>query len=273
QIDMGEGDDETIGGDGLSATIREVREDTTIKAMVLRVNSPGGSALASDVIWREVVLTKQRIPVIVSMGDVAASGGYYISCPADVIVANPTTITGSIGVFGLLWNGQKMLNDHLGVTMDGVETNTGAGVGNFTRPMSEMERNYFQKSVERVYDVFIGHVSSGRKISKADVDSVGQGRVWSGINAKEIKLVDELGGLERAIDIAKEKAGITTEARIIEFPKKLPFFEQIMKEIEGKSETRIQEELGDSYTFYKAIRNVRRMNGIQARIPYEICIY
>lgn len=273
QIDMGKGDDETIGGDGLAETIREVREDSTIKSVVLRVNSPGGSALASEVIWREVILTQKVKPVIVSMGDVAASGGYYISCPADVIVANPTTITGSIGVFGVLWNGEKMLNEKLGITVDGVETNKAAGIGTMTRPLTAQERDYFQKSVENVYDVFIGHVSAGRKITKAEVDSVGQGRVWSGINAKEIKLIDEFGGLERAIEIAKEKAGIKTEARIVEFPEKLPFAEQLMKELQGSSSAALKNELGETYTYLVKIRNFRNIKGIQARIPYDIEIY
>jgi protease-4 len=273
QIDMGKGDDETIGGDGLAETIRKVREDTTIKAMVLRVNSPGGSALASEIIWREVVLTKQRIPVIVSMGDLAASGGYYISCPADVVVANPTTLTGSIGVFGLLWNAEKMMNDKLGVSIDVVETNANAGIGTISRNMTPRERDYLQSSVEKVYDVFIGHVSEGRGITKAEVDSIGQGRVWSGINGKEIKLVDQLGGIETAIDIAKEKAGITGDARIIEYPEKLPFFEKLMKGLEQSSQNSVKEELGEAYPVYRAVKNITRMKGVQARMPFDINIY
>lgn len=273
QIDMGEGDAETIGGDGLAKTIRKVREDTTIKAMVLRVNSPGGSALASEIIWREVVLTKQRIPVIVSMGDLAASGGYYIAAPADVIVANPTTLTGSIGVFGLLWNAEKMMTDKLGVTIDVVETNKNAGIGTLTRNMTPRERDFLQSSVEKVYDVFITHVSEGRGISKADVDSIGQGRVWSGINGKEIKLVDEIGGMETAINIAKEKAGITGEARIIEYPEKLPFFEQLMKDLEQTQVNSLKKEMGEAYPVYKAVKNVTRMKGVQARMPFDISIY
>lgn len=273
QIDMGEGDEETIGGDGLARTIREVRKDTTIKAMVLRVNSPGGSALASEIIWREVVLTKKRIPVIVSMGDLAASGGYYISCPADVIVANPTTLTGSIGVFGLLWNAEKMMNEHLGITIDVAETNASSGIGTLTRNMTPRERDYLQTSVNKVYGVFIGHVAEERKISTADVDSVGQGRVWSGLNGKEKKLVDVLGGLETAIDIAKEKAGITEEARIIEYPEKLPFFEQFMKDLEKSSEASVQKELGEAYPLYRTVKNITKMRGVQARMPFEITIY
>lgn len=273
QIDMGEGDKETIGSDALTRTLREVREDTTIKAMVLRVNSPGGSALASEVIWREVTLIKEKMPVIVSMGDLAASGGYYISCPADVIVASPTTLTGSIGVFGLLWNAEKLLNENLGISIDVVETNPSAGIGTLTRTMTENERDYLQRSVEKVYSVFIDHVSKGRNITTAEVDSIGQGRVWSGVNGKDIKLVDVLGGLENAIDIAKQRAGITGEARIIEYPEKLPFFEQFMKDLENSSESSVKKELGEAYPLYRSMKNFSKMRGVQTRLPFEISIY
>jgi len=163
QIDMGKSEDDKIGGNDLAEEIRKVRENKSIKALVLRVNSPGGSALASEVIWREVLLTKKVKPVIVSMGDVAASGGYYISCPADVIVANPTTITGSIGVFGLMWNGQKLLNDKLGLTVDGVQTNENSNLGSVFRPIKPYEQQVIQKGVEQIYGVFISHVADGRK--------------------------------------------------------------------------------------------------------------
>jgi protease-4 len=274
QIDMGKGDEETIGSEGLSETIREAREDTTIKAVVLRINSPGGSALASESIWREVVLTQKVKPVIVSMGDVAASGGYYIACPADVIVANPVTITGSIGVFGVLWNGEKLMKEKLGITIDGVQTNQHSDIGSPFRKIHPSEEAVIQQSVEEIYQMFIGHVAEGRKMDVSMVDSIGQGRVWSGINAKEIGLVDELGGLERAIEIAKEKAGIKGEAKIVEFPKKLPFFDQLMKDLgESARMSIIQEDLGVDYRYYKALRNVRKMNGVQARMAFEMIVY
>jgi protease IV len=273
EIDMGEGDSQTIGSEGLSAVIRKARKDTSIKAVVLRVNSPGGSALASDVIWREVVLCKKVKPVIVSMGDVAASGGYYISCPADVIVCDHTTITGSIGVFGLLWNGQKLLNDKLGITFDNVQTNANSGIGSMYRPMTAGERANIQQEVENVYDVFLSHVAEGRKIEKNNVDSIGQGRVWSGDNAKEIGLIDEFGGVERAIEIAKEKAGLKN-ARVIELPEKLPFFEQIMKEMkENASVSALQKELGPTYRYYKSLKTLTGISGIQARMMYDVYIY
>ncbi|OFX38542.1 MAG: signal peptide peptidase SppA [Bacteroidetes bacterium GWA2_32_17] len=274
QINSGKGDDENIGSDDLASTIREARTDSTIKAVVLRVNSPGGSALASDVIWREVELTKKVKPVIVSMGNVAASGGYYISCPADVIVADHSTITGSIGVFGLLWNGQKFFNEKLGITIDGVQTNANSSIGSVFRKINPNERAVIQEGVEQIYDVFLGHVADGRKMEKANVDSIGQGRVWSGVNAKEIGLIDEFGGLEDAIEIAKKKAKITTDIRIIEMPEKLPFFEQLIKEMkDNASVSAMQKELGPAYRYYKTFKNLTGLSGIQARMTYDVYLY
>ncbi len=274
QINSGKGDDENIGSDDLAETIREARTDSSIKAVVLRVNSPGGSALASDVIWREVELTKKAKPVIVSMGNVAASGGYYISCPADVIVADHSTITGSIGVFGLLWNGQKFFNDKLGITIDGVQTNANSSIGSVFRKMNPNEKAVIQEGVEQIYDVFVGHVADGRKMEKANVDSIGQGRVWSGVNAKEIGLIDEFGGLYDAIEIAKKKAKITTEIRIVEMPEKLPFFEQLIKEMkENASVSAMQKELGPAYRYYKTFKNLTGLSGIQTRMDYDVYLY
>lgn len=274
QINSGKGDDENIGSDDLASTIREARTDSSIKAVVLRVNSPGGSALASDVIWREVELTKKAKPVIVSMGNVAASGGYYISCPADVIVADHSTITGSIGVFGLLWNGQKFFNEKLGITIDGVQTNANSSIGSVFRKINPNEKAVIQEGVEQIYDVFLGHVADGRKMEKANVDSIGQGRVWSGVNAKEIGLIDEFGGLEDALEIAKKKAKITSEIRIIEMPEKLPFFEQLLKEMrENASVSAMQKELGPAYRYYKTFKNLTGLSGIQARMAYDVYLY
>ncbi|HOU99146.1 MAG TPA: signal peptide peptidase SppA [Bacteroidales bacterium] len=274
QIDMGKSEDDKIGGNDLAEEIRKVRENKSIKALVLRVNSPGGSALASEVIWREVLLTKKVKPVIVSMGDVAASGGYYISCPADVIVANPTTITGSIGVFGLMWNGQKLLNDKLGLTVDGVQTNENSNLGSVFRPIKPYEQQVIQKGVEQIYGVFISHVADGRKKTTAEVDSIGQGRVWSGVNAKQIGLIDEFGGLEKAIEIAKDKAGIKGKIRLIELPEKLPFFEQILKDMQENTQTSILEkEFGPLARYVKSFKQLNTLKGVQARMPYDIYIY
>lgn len=275
-IESGKGDNETIGSERISEAIRKARKDEKVKAIVLRVNSPGGSALASDVIWREAGLAKKVKPVIVSMGDVAASGGYYISCNADTIVASPVTITGSIGVFGVLPNAQKFFNNKLGITFDGVKTNKYSDFGtNITRPLSSEEFSIIQDEVDDIYSDFTGKVSEGRKISKEQVDSIGQGRVWSGTDAKNIGLVDEFGGIEKAIEIAAAKAGIT-EYRLSYLPQKEDPFEQIMKEIMGGEDEEariIAGALGSSYKYYQELKSVLKMSGVQARLPYLIEIY
>jgi len=208
------------------------------------------------------------------MGDVAASGGYYISCPADVIVANPTTITGSIGVFGLMWNGQKLLNDKLGLTVDGVQTNENSNLGSVFRPIKPYEQQVIQKGVEQIYSVFISHVADGRKKTTAEVDSIGQGRVWSGVNAKQIGLIDEFGGLEKAIEIAKDKAGIKGKIRLVEIPKNHPFFEQILKDMQENTQTSILEkEFGPLARYVKSFKQLNTLKGVQARMPYDIYIY
>ena len=273
QIDMGQGDEQNIGSDGLSAAIRKARLDSTVKAIVLRVNSPGGSALASEVIWREMYLAKKVKPVIVSMGDVAASGGYYISCPANKIFASPVTITGSIGVFGILWNGQKLLNDKLGITIDNVQTNTNAGLGSVYRPLTGYERKVIQKGVEDIYDSFLIHVAEGRNHTKAEIDSIGQGRVWSGINAKEIGLIDEFGGLTDAIAEAKKQANLK-EYTILDLPKQKELFEELLNNFSGQVKTSIlKETLGTDYKYYNNIKKATEIKGIQARLPYEIDFY
>jgi len=250
-----------------------IPKDKNVKAIVLRVNSPGGSALASDVIWREVKLAKQEKPVIASMGDVAASGGYYISCAADKIVASPNTITGSIGVFGIIPNIQKLLNDKIGITIDNVKTNENAGYMSINRPLTEFEREVTQKGVEKVYATFISHVAEGRKMTTEQVDAIGQGRVWSGSDAINIGLIDEFGGLERAIEIASEMAELD-DYRTISLPEQKDPFTQIMEELTGKKTiSMIKEEMGTTYTYFNYLKTISDMEGVQARLPYEINIH
>ncbi len=266
----GKGSSDQIGSESLSETIRKAREDEKVKAVVLRVNSPGGDALASDVIWREVVLTKKEKPVIVSMGDVAASGGYYISCGADAIIAQPNTITGSIGVFGLMFNIGEMMKNKIGVTFDGYKTGTFADLGNMTRPLNEAERAIMQNSVERVYSTFTGKVSEGRKMPVAMVDSVGQGRVWSGVDAMNLGLVDTLGGLEDAIVMAAKKAKLDNY-RISELPEKKDPFEQFIKEMSDGAETKwLKYRLGDYYGVVNDLKYISKYQGIQARMMHMI---
>lgn len=271
EIGGGEGDDNKIGSERISREIRNARLDENVKAVVLRVNSPGGSALASEVILREVKLTKKVKPVIVSMGDVAASGGYYIACAADVIVAQPNTITGSIGVFGMIPNIQKMLNNKLGITIDQVKTNTHADYMNVLRPLDKFEYDAILKSIERIYDVFITHVSEGRHVSKEYVDSIGQGRVWTGLDAKNLKLVDEIGGLDKAISIAAKKANIETY-RIMFLPEQKEFIDQLLNEVEQTQTSLLREEFGDFYDYYMFVKRTTNQRGVQARLPYTITI-
>lgn len=270
EIVDGQGEKGQIGGESLAETIREARNNEKIKAIVLRVNSPGGSALASEVIWKEVLEAKKTKPVIVSMGNVAASGGYYIACVADTIVAEPTTVTGSIGVFGLLFNAQKMFNNKLGLTFDTVSTAKYAGMGSATRPLSDFEKNVLQESVEQVYDVFTSRVAEGRKMKQSDVDSIGQGRVWSGVTAKKIGLVDVLGGLEDAIEIAASKAGLE-KYKITNYPKEKDPFEELMSGFSGDVKAKIlEQELGEEAKYLKEFQSWKNRKGVQAIMPYQI---
>ena len=267
-ISGGEGDDENIGSERISRAIRDARKDEKVKAIVLRVNSPGGSALASETILREMILAKAEKPIVVSMGDVAASGGYYISCHADTIVANPTTITGSIGVFGLLLNAQKLMKNKLGITIDTVRTNQYADMGSMYRSLTTKERNIIQKSVEDIYDTFIMHVSEGRNMSKKEVDAIGQGRVWSGEDAIDLGLIDVLGGLEDAIEIAASMAGLENY-RISFLPKQIDPMQEFIKNLTGVVKTSIfEKELGEPYQLYKEVNNILEMDKVQMRMPY-----
>jgi len=272
EIVSGKGSDDQMGSEKIAEAIRKARLDTTIKAIVLRVNSPGGSALASDVIWRETILAKKAKPLVVSMGDYAASGGYYIACAADKIVAQPTTITGSIGVFGLLFNAQKMFNNKLGITFDSVRTGKYANIGSTFYPMTTEERAIIQESVEKIYDTFITHVSEGRKMDKSAVDSVGQGRVWSGTDAKALGLVDEIGGLDAAIEIAAKLAKLDKH-RTISLPEQKDFMKQIMEDFGEEAKiSAVKNELGAAYTYYNEVESLVNMEGVQARLPFSITI-
>ncbi len=271
EIKSGEGNDEVIGSERIAKAVRKARKDSTIKAIVLRVNSPGGSALASEVMWRELVLAKNTKPLVVSMGNYAASGGYYIACMADKIVAQPNTLTGSIGVFGMIPNFQKLMNDKLGITTDQVATNANSVLGVFT-PLTPFQLKSIQKGVVRIYGTFISHVAEGRNMTVEQVDAIGQGRVWSGTNAKEIGLIDELGNLERAIDIAAELANIE-DYKIKEMPKRKNPLEEMMKQF-GKSVKMkiISSELGETTKYYNYLQTLNEMDEIQARLPYFIDI-
>ncbi|MBK9523280.1 MAG: signal peptide peptidase SppA [Bacteroidetes bacterium] len=271
-IVSGKGQEDEVGSDRLASAIRKARMDSSIKAIVLRVNSPGGSALASDVIWRETVLAKKAKPFIVSMGDYAASGGYYISCAADTIVAEANTITGSIGVFGPMFNAQKLFNNKLGITFDTAKTARYADIGSTTRAMRNDEREIIQSQVDKIYDSFVTHVSEGRGIKKETVDSIGQGRVWSGSDAVRIGLVDVIGGIQTAIDIAARKANLENY-RTISLPEQKEFLEKIMEDLNTEVRSNmVKEELGESYRYYTNLKEVVRQNGVLARMPVGLTI-
>jgi protease-4 len=261
---------EVIIGEKIGREIRKARQDSSYKAIVLRVNSPGGSVFDSEVIWREVKLAAEEKTMVVSFGDVAASGGYYISCPADQIVAHPNTITGSIGIFGIIPEFSELLNEKIGISTDVVQTNENSNFLSLTRPMTEYERNMMQQNIEEGYDIFISHVAEGRGMTKEQVDEIGQGRVWSGENAKEIGLIDEFGGLQDAIDLAAEIAGLDNY-RTVALPEQLDPFQQMLKTGSDNIRTRyMKNKLGEKYRYLEFLERASHMNGIYARLPYEL---
>ncbi len=270
----GKGEQGKIGSETYRNLIRKARLDQTIKAIVFRVNSGGGSSLASENIWRELALAKKEKPVVVSFGDVAASGGYYISCVADSIFALPTTITGSIGVFGIIPNLQTFFKNKLGVTFDGVKTGPYADAFSAVKPMNENEKKMLQEEIEAIYLQFKQRVADGRKIDIAYVDSIAQGRVWTGLRAKEIGLIDKFGGLDDAVKCAARMAKLT-DYRVREFPEPQNIFDRILgKKAPINYDEKIKEEMGEeNYKIYLEIKKVREMSGsIQARLPFQFFI-
>jgi len=270
----GEGDEDNIGSEKFSETIRKARLDDKVKAVVLRINSPGGSALASDVIWREVMLTKKVKPVIASMSDVAASGGYYIAMACDTIVAHPNTITGSIGVFGVMANFEDFLKDKLGVTVDRVKTGKFSDIPTVTRSLTDAEKQNIQAEVQRIYNDFTSKAAQGRKLPLPELQKIASGRVWSGIEAKEHKLVDVYGGLDDAIAIAAKCARLKKgDYRVRRLPAQKSFLEQFMTGFSTEARTSLlKTELGENYRYFEMVQKVKSMNGIQAKLPFELQI-
>lgn len=263
--------DEGIYGDDLAKTIRKVRRDSSIKAVVLRVNSPGGSALASDIIWREVKLTQGVKPVVVSMGDYAASGGYYISCAADSIVAEATTLTGSIGVFGMIPCFEKTA-EMVGVSVDGVKTNSSSDALTPYRKMTSYETNVMQNMVEQTYSEFITRCADGRKMTTEQIDSIGQGRVWAGSDAIRIGLVDKIGHIGDAIDIAARMASLD-EYRIEKLPEEEDQLTKLMNMISGDAKAKIGcAIMGDDFKIIEQVSKLKKRSGVQARVEYDINI-
>jgi len=273
-IVVGKGEPGSIGDDKYTKILRKLRKDDKVKAIVLRVNSGGGSALSSENILREVTLAKEAgKKVVVSMGDYAASGGYYISCGADKIVAEPNTLTGSIGVFMMVVNASQLLNDKLGISFDTVKTTRySTGLNSFFE-LSEGEQKMLQASTLDIYEKFLKRVADGRHMTRDDVHKIAQGRIWTGIRAKEIGLVDELGGLDDAIKIAADLSGLE-KYRPTYFPKMKEPLQQFIEELTGKDEgisaRVLQKELGQYYPYYSFVKEVTEMKGVQARLPVLI---
>ncbi len=271
----GGGDQSQIGSADYIKLIRKARLDKTIRAIVFRVNSGGGSALASETIWRELALAKKEKPVVVSFGDVAASGGYYISCAADSIFASPTTITGSIGVFGIIPNMEGFFKNKLGVTFDGVKTGPYADLGAIYRPMNENEKKFVQQSIDEIYMTFKQRVAEGRKRPVEHIDSIGQGRVWSGSKAIENGLIDKFGGLQDAVECAARMAKLT-KYRLREYPEVQNVFDRLFGSSRDNTlrTEAMRKELGeDQFKIYQQMLRVKQMtNTPQARLPFEFFV-
>jgi len=276
EIGSGEGDVNEIGEGSMRRSLQEARKDENIKAIVLRIDSPGGNALTSDLIWREIELTKKVKPVVVSMGNLAASGGYYIACNANKIFAEENTITGSIGVFGIMPNFTQVVSK-IGITSEQVNTNTNAADYSVFKPLSDNYRAFAQEGVEKVYSVFVNRVAAGRKMTFEQVDNIGQGRVWSGADAIKIGLVDKIGGMDDALKYAADLVKIK-KYRTQNFPE----YNKNFKDLFGKlglpfmktKESFIKEELGEeNYKVIEQIRKVQSKKGIQAAMPFDLSIH
>jgi protease IV len=266
--------DQVIAADRYVEEIRKARENENIKAIVLRVNSPGGEFRASDMIWREIELTKKVKPVIASMSDYATSGGYYLSMGCDTIVAQPHTITGSIGIFGILFDMSGFLGNKLGVTFDEVRTGDFGDTYTVTRPLTQVEKNFIQKNLEDHYNTFTQKAAEGRGVNQSEILGVASGRVWTGAQAKERKLVDVLGGFDDAVKIAARKANVEDDYRVRYYPEQKPFFDQLLNQLqENASANKIESELGDLKVYYQHLKKVQNYQGAEALLPFELQIH
>ncbi|WP_400191782.1 signal peptide peptidase SppA [Hymenobacter sp. B81] len=273
----GKGSDENVGGTKFADAIRRARLDDKVKAIVLRINSPGGSALASDVMYREVMLAKKVKPVIASMSDVAASGGYYLAMGCDTIVAHPNTITGSIGVFGVLPNLGPLLSEKLGITVDRVTTGKFSDIPTVTRRLSPFEQQMMQREVERIYTDFTSKAAQGRRMPVERLRRLASGRVWSGLEAKQNGLVDVLGDFDDALTLAARRANLKEgDYRIQRLPRRKSALESLLSYFDGNSEEAelrvLKSQMGPLFPIYQQYRAVTQMQGVQARLPYELTI-
>lgn len=265
--------EDEIAGSKVIQDLKELADDDDIKAVVLRVNSGGGSAYASEQIWHQVMNIKAKKPIVVSMGDLAASGGYYISCAADYIYAEPTTLTGSIGIFGMFPNAGKLLNDKLGVHFSTVKTNAMSDFGDITRAFTPEERAMAQAYINKGYDLFTRRCADGRKMQQNEIKAIGEGRIWTGAHAQKIGLVDELGSLNDAIEKAKKLAKID-DATVMVYPAKTSTLESILGSLTESSitDSKMQEALGEYYNVFSEIKNANKKTGMQASMPYSLIL-
>lgn len=270
----GEGVEGSVGGATTADQIRRAREDKGVKAVVLRVNSPGGSALASEVMWREQKLLGEEKPIVVSMANYAASGGYYISAPADHILSARTTLTGSIGVFGLIVSGGDVLEDKLGITVDVAKTSPHADMGTMFRPLTYSEMGFMQRSVEDVYSTFVGHVAEGREMTPEAVNAIGEGRVWCGVDAARIGLVDDFGGLKKALVVAAEQAELGEDWRVVEILEEEDELTALINSLLMAKAPRLTGEMGVAARGLDGLhKTLKEGSSVQARMPYDITIY
>lgn len=269
---LGMSQEHQIVGEKMIKDLQDLREDDDVKAVVIRVNSPGGSAFASEQIWREVCLLKEKKPVVVSMGGMAASGGYYISCAANRIFAEPTTLTGSIGIFGMIPDVSELMTGKIGLKFDVVKTNEMSDIGTMARPFNEAESAQMQKMINRGYDLFTKRVADGRGMAQDSVKLIAEGRVWTGEQGLKIGLVDELGNLDDAVAHAAELAKVE-KFRAVGYPAPDNPFEQLLNETKGGYlDSELRELLGEGYAVYSLVRNVKDADRIQARMPFEMNI-
>jgi protease IV len=270
-IVSGKGDSGSIGSDTFAEEIRKLRKDDKVKAIVIRINSPGGSALASDVIWREVKLAAEQKPVIASMSDVAASGGYYIAMACDTIVAQPTTITGSIGIFGVIFNLENFLGNKLGITTDVVKTGQFSDIFTLTRGLTPYEQQIIQQYLEEGYDTFTRKAAEGRSMEQEELKKLAGGRVWSGIEAQQNGLVDVLGSLDDAVKLAANAAGIGDDYRVRYYPREKTFFEQLLSDLGRDAEMKLLEyHYGEYFPYFKKLKTIEQYRGMQARLPFDL---
>jgi protease-4 len=272
-IFSGRGENRMIGSDSYTQLIRSARENDRVKAVVIRINSGGGSPLASDVIWKEIKLTAEKKPVIASIADVAASGGYYIVMACDKIYAQPTSITGSIGIFGVLFNAEELFENKLGITFDNYSTGEYSDMYTITRPLTAFEKEIIQQDIERGYEIFTTKAAESRDMEIDELLKIASGRVYSGYEALDNGLIDELGTLEDAIEEAAEMADLE-EYRISYYPRQKTFFEQIMEDLGTDIQTRyLKLKLGEYYPYFQQVQELNALRGLQARMPFDIQIH